>query len=340
MSLTCTISAASCTSSSVARKAAIKSGRQIAQKSYRVRKQRAAARRQAHGAHRGIERGEHFRGGKHVGMSERVEQRGFSGVGVTHQRDHAQRHGLARAAARGALAAHGFDGFFYFADAVADAPAVGFQFLFARSARADAAAQPRKFFAAPGKPRQQIIQLRQLHLQLAFARARVHGENIQNQLRAVNHAACRCPSPYCAAARESRLWSTITSGTWRSSASARISSSLPRPTSVAGSSASRTCRMLPAIFAPARFGQLVQFFQRIAARSRRIARTSARRFFQAHADEQHAFAIVHGLRGFHADRVALTACKVREILFIGNPIIRRMGERREWRSVRAEQEGS
>ena len=121
-------------------------------------------------------------------MRERVEERGFSRVGVAHQRDHAQRHGLARAAARGALAAHGFDRFFNFAHAIANPPAVGFQFLFARAARADAAAQPRKLFAASGEPRQQIIQLRQLHLQLAFACARVHRENIQDQLRAVNHA--------------------------------------------------------------------------------------------------------------------------------------------------------
>ena len=64
--------------------------------------------------------------------------------------------------------------------------------------------------------------------------------------------------------------------------------------------------MLPAIFAPADFGKFVQLFERIAARSRRIAGASTRRFIlQADANEQHAFAIVHRLRGFHADGLAL-----------------------------------
>ena len=47
---------------------------------------------------------------------------------------------------------------------------------------------PSRDIAAPWpvKPRQQIIQLRQLHLQLAFARAGAPGENIQDQLGAVD----------------------------------------------------------------------------------------------------------------------------------------------------------
>ena len=79
-------------------------------------------------------------------------------------------------------------------------------------------------------------------------------------------------------------------------------------------------------FRAGRFGKFVQFFQRIAARSRRIAGASTRRFLQADANEQHAFAIVHRLRGFHADGLALAPSKLREILFIGNSIIRRMCE--------------
>ena len=41
----------------------------------------------------------------------------------------------------------------------------------------------------PAQPRQQVLQLRQLHLQLALAGARVAGKNVQNQLRPVQHAA-------------------------------------------------------------------------------------------------------------------------------------------------------
>ena len=88
-------------------------------------------------------------------MRERVEQSGFPRVGVADQRDHSERHGLARAAARGALAADRFDGGFDFAHAIADAAAVGFEFLFARAAGADTAAETRERFAAPGEPRQE-----------------------------------------------------------------------------------------------------------------------------------------------------------------------------------------
>ncbi len=38
----------------------------------------------------------------------------------------------------------------------------------------------------PDKPRQQVIQLRQFHLQAAFASARARGENIQDELGAVD----------------------------------------------------------------------------------------------------------------------------------------------------------
>ena len=41
----------------------------------------------------------------------------------------------------------------------------------------------------PGKARQQVIELGEFHLQLAFAAARMAGENIEDQLRAVDDAA-------------------------------------------------------------------------------------------------------------------------------------------------------
>ncbi len=49
--------------------------------------------------------------------------------------------------------------------------------------------KPRHLRSAPGQPRQQIIQLRQLHLQLSFARAGAARENIQDQLRPVQNLA-------------------------------------------------------------------------------------------------------------------------------------------------------
>ena len=163
--------------------------REIAEKSDRVRNQDAATGRQTNRADCRIERGEHFRRREHFSVRERVEESGFSGVRVADESNHAERHSLAGAAARGSLAANRFDGFFNFTDAVANPAAIGFEFLFAGAARADAAAEARELFAASREAREKIIQLRELHLELAFARARVRGENIEDELRAVDHAA-------------------------------------------------------------------------------------------------------------------------------------------------------
>src|SRR5713101_6291784 len=122
-------------------------------------------------------------------MCERVEEGGFPGVGVADECDHAQWDGLAGTPASGALAPNCFDGLLNFANAISNAPAVGLQFLFTRSARADSATEARKLFASACQPREQIIQLRKLHLKLAFAGARVAGKNIEDELGAVNHAA-------------------------------------------------------------------------------------------------------------------------------------------------------
>ena len=42
---------------------------------------------------------------------------------------------------------------------------------------------------ASGQARQRVIQLSEFDLQLPFAASRMPRENIQNQLRAINHAA-------------------------------------------------------------------------------------------------------------------------------------------------------
>ena len=71
---------------------------------------------------------------------------------------------------------------------MADAPAIGFEFRFAGPPRADAAAEPRQRVARSGQPRQHVLQLRQLDLQLPFARSRAPREDVENQLRAIDDA--------------------------------------------------------------------------------------------------------------------------------------------------------
>jgi len=99
--------------------------------------------------------------------------------------------------AQGSLFAHVVNIALNLTNAVADAAAVCFKFLFTRSTNADAtrssaaalAAQPGHCGSLAGKPRQHVVELRKLDLQLAFAAARVSRKNIENELGTINHSA-------------------------------------------------------------------------------------------------------------------------------------------------------
>ena len=162
---------------------------QVADEADRVRQKNAAAAGQLDGAQFGIERGEHARGRENVCAGEGIEERAFAGVGVANESDRG--HGN-RFAALALLLAHAADGFkilFEMVNAALDAAAIGFELRFARSARTDAAAELRHGFAAAGKAGQHVFELRELNLQLAFARAGVASKDVEDELRAVEHAA-------------------------------------------------------------------------------------------------------------------------------------------------------
>ncbi len=139
-------------------------------------------------ANRRIERGKHLRRRQYVGLGQRIEQRRFAGVGVADQRHRRDRHRLAPLPLLRANAAHVLDLLFDVPDAPVDLPAIGLELRFTRTARADAAAQLRHLNAPSGQPRQHVFQLRQLHLQLAFTGLGMAGKNVEDELRAVNHA--------------------------------------------------------------------------------------------------------------------------------------------------------
>ena len=69
-----------------------------------------------------------------------------------------------------------------------DFAAVRLQLGFTGATSADAAAELRHLHTASRQARQQVLQLRQFHLQLAFAGARVAGKDIENELGAVDHS--------------------------------------------------------------------------------------------------------------------------------------------------------
>jgi len=70
-----------------------------------------------------------------------------------------------------------------------DAAAIGFKLGFAGSASTDAASELRHLDTVSGEPGQHVLELRQFHLQLAFAGPRVTGEDIEDELRAIDTAA-------------------------------------------------------------------------------------------------------------------------------------------------------
>ena len=180
---------ASLTSSSVALNDSINVCGSLRKKSDRVGEQHALLVRQNEAARGRIERGEKSVFRDDVRAGEQIQQRRFAGIGVTdHGRDRplmafpSLRAGLRASCAR--LRAR--------APAAQSVPARGGDRLPAAFRPARACRCRRS--AAKGGPhsrqaREQILQLRQLDLQSAFAAAGALRENIENQLRAIEHFA-------------------------------------------------------------------------------------------------------------------------------------------------------
>ncbi len=139
-------------------------------------------------ANRRIQRGKHARRFQHLGLRQRVEQRRLARIRVAHQRHGRDRRRLAPLPLLRSNAPDIFYLLLYVAHAPRNLAAIGFQLGFTGTARANAAAQLRHLHAVPGQPRHHVLQLRQLDLQLAFAGARMPRKNVEDELRAVDHA--------------------------------------------------------------------------------------------------------------------------------------------------------
>src|SRR3954471_5188084 len=74
------------------------------------------------------------------------------------------------------------------AHAPVNLPAVSFKLSLTRPAGADATAQLRHLNTPPSESRQHVFQLRQFDLQLSFAGSSVLGEDVEDELRAVDHS--------------------------------------------------------------------------------------------------------------------------------------------------------
>jgi len=142
-----------------------------------------------------IQRGEQAILGQHASAGKRVEQRGFAGIGVANQRHNRHAAAAPALAILLAVAMDLFDLAFQQRDPVADHPPVELQLGFAGPAQAYHAAG--RCAAAAGlalevqplaaQARQQVLILCQLDLDAALVRARVGGEDIQDQPGSIEH---------------------------------------------------------------------------------------------------------------------------------------------------------
>jgi hypothetical protein len=143
-----------------------------------------ALRRNVGAANRRIEGCERLVGDERIAAREPVEQRRFSGVRITDERN--ERLAAVAGAANRALPAHAFELAAQHADARADAAAIDFQLRFPGPTGADAAAQTRKVGTDADEIRLAVAQLRELDLQLPFAAARVTRKDIEDEHRPVD----------------------------------------------------------------------------------------------------------------------------------------------------------
>ena len=119
-------------------------------------------------------------------------------------------------------------------------PPVDLELLLARAAGlADAAALALQVGPAAHQPRRQVLELRELDLQLAFAASRALREDVQDQLGAVEHAAVQRRFSRLRCCAGDSAWLKITYGRRLLPRASRISSTLPLPAKSAGSGRSR-----------------------------------------------------------------------------------------------------
>src|SRR5712664_994978 len=133
-----------------------------------------------------IHRGEQPVLDEHVVARERLEQARLPGVRVAHQRG--RREIAASLPLIGAMLGDVLQPLLERGDLAADRAAIGFELGFARSPEADTAADTRQVGPHARQARQQILELRQLDLQLRFVAARARREDVENDLGAVHHA--------------------------------------------------------------------------------------------------------------------------------------------------------
>jgi hypothetical protein len=159
--------------------------RQLGDEADGVRQRRRATTGQDDPPRGRVERREQLVGDDDLGAGQPTHQRRLSRVRVARDRDLRHVRPLPAGPLRVAGGLHRLDVAAELRDAASDVLPVRLELRLARPARADAAPQPAHRLAPAAQARQQIVELRELHLRLALARVRVQREDVEDQRGAV-----------------------------------------------------------------------------------------------------------------------------------------------------------
>ena len=125
---------------------------------------------------------------RHVGAGERVQERRLADVRVAGEGDRRRLGALPLLAPRRALPLDRLQLAAQDGDPVAGQAAVGLELRLARAARPDAAAEALEVLPHAAHARQVVVELGELDLELALGGHRVLREDVEDQLRPVDHA--------------------------------------------------------------------------------------------------------------------------------------------------------
>ncbi len=163
--------------------------RQVADEADGIGEQRVARIREIQTAHRRIERCEELVGRIRLRPRQPIEQRRLAGVRVPDECDGRNRRALALAACRLALGHDFIEAAVQCLDPVAEQAAVRFELSFTRTAKSDTALLALQVSPSPDEPRCEMLELRELHLKLAFEAPRALREDVENESGAIEHTA-------------------------------------------------------------------------------------------------------------------------------------------------------
>ncbi len=123
-----------------------------------------------------------------LGAGERVQERGLPDVRVPGEGDRRHARSLSLLSPSGPLPAQSAQASLHQGDPVARKPAVRLQLALAGASRPHATAEPLQVVPQSAHPRQVVLELRELDLQLSLRTRGVLGKDVEDQLRAIDDA--------------------------------------------------------------------------------------------------------------------------------------------------------